>query len=100
MIFVQLPVLSKRRTTLQVTTMTTKINEVFAIREGEWQVRLGGEILSAIFNSRGAALAGLKVEMRRRGLHELSRDCWCSPDIYSSAIERAHGIGKESSDDT
>ena len=73
--------------------MSTKPSEVFTIREGEWQVRLGGEVLSAIFNSRGAALAGLKVEMRRRGLHELSRDCWCCPKIYSSAVKRVRGIG-------
>jgi hypothetical protein len=57
------------------------MNEVFTIREGEWQVRLGSEVLPTIWNSKGAALAGLKVEMRRRGIHELSRDCWCQPEL-------------------
>ena len=44
------------------------MNEVFTIREGEWKVRLGNEVLPTIWNSKGAALAGMKVEMRRRGL--------------------------------
>ena len=59
------------------------MNEVFTIREGEWQVRLGREVLPTIWNSRGAALAGLKVEMRRRGEHELSRDCWREPEVVA-----------------
>ena len=41
--------------------------DVFTIREGEWQVRIGLEVLPTIWNSRGAALAGLEVELRRRG---------------------------------
>jgi hypothetical protein len=57
------------------------MSDVFAIREGEWQVRIGREVLPTIWNSKGAALAGLKVEMRRRGIHELSRDCWCKPEV-------------------
>jgi hypothetical protein len=57
------------------------MNEVFTIREGEWQVRIDGEVLSTRWNSKGAALAGMKVEMRRRGIHELSRDCWCKPEV-------------------
>jgi len=36
------------------------MNEVFTIREGEWQVRLGSEVLPTIWNSKGAALAGLR----------------------------------------
>jgi len=57
--------------------MTTlrDMNQVFTIREGEWQIQVGGEVLPTIWYSRGAALAGLKVEMRRRGIHELSREC-------------------------
>ena len=61
------------------------MNEVFTIREGEWKVRLGIFVLPTIWNSRGAALAGLKVEMRRRGEHELSRDCWCKPEVASAS---------------
>jgi len=55
--------------------------DVFTIREGEWQIRIDKEVLPAIWNSKGAALAGLKVEMRRRNIHELSRDCWCHPIV-------------------
>jgi hypothetical protein len=66
------------------------MNEVFTIREGEWQVRLGSEVLPTTWNSKGAALAGLKVEMRRRGIHELSRDCWCQPEVVALK-ERNHG---------
>jgi len=80
------------------------MNQVFTIRPNEWQIQVGGEVLPTIWNSRGAARAGLKVEMRRRGIHELSRDyrdpscvsafnrakpehitdgspCWCDPDL-------------------
>jgi hypothetical protein len=42
------------------------MNEVFTIREGEWQVRLGSEVLPTIWNSKGAAAAGMKTEIRRR----------------------------------
>jgi hypothetical protein len=41
------------------------MNEVFTLREGEWQVRLNGRVLATVWNSRGAALAGLRVEERR-----------------------------------
>ena len=60
------------------------MNQVFTIREGEWQIRIGDEVLPTIWNSKGAALAGLKVEMRRRGIHEISRDCWCQPEVLHS----------------
>jgi hypothetical protein len=59
------------------------MNQVFTIREGEWQIQVGGEVLPTTWNSKGAALAGLKVEMRRRGIHELSRDCWCQPEVVA-----------------
>ena len=39
---------------------------VFSIREKEYQVYLDGKVLSAIYNSKGAALAGLEVEKRRK----------------------------------
>jgi hypothetical protein len=39
--------------------------DVFTIRDGEWRVRIGDKILSAVWNSKGAALAGLQVELRR-----------------------------------
>jgi len=57
------------------------MNQVFTIRPNEWQIQVGGEVLPTTWNSKGAALAGLKVEMRRRGIHELSRDCWCQPEV-------------------
>lgn len=38
---------------------------VFTIAQGEFQIVLNGKVHSAIWNSRGAALAGLKVEKRR-----------------------------------
>ena len=61
------------------------MSEVFTIRDGEWQVRLGNEVLPTIWNSKGAALAGMKTEMRRRGVHELSRDCWCGTEVVVPA---------------
>ena len=42
------------------------MDQVFTIREGEWQIRIGDEVLPTIWNSKGAALAGLEVERRRR----------------------------------
>ena len=59
------------------------MNEVFTISEGEWKVRLGNTVLPTIWNSKGAALAGLQVELRRRGVHELSRDWgnWRKPEV-------------------
>lgn len=38
---------------------------VFCIRPGEWQIRLAGKVLPHVFNSKGAAVAGLIVEKRR-----------------------------------
>ena len=57
--------------------------DVFSLRENEWQVRIGLEVLPHIWNSKGAALAGLRTEARRRGVHELSRDCWCQPEVMT-----------------
>ena len=39
---------------------------IFTMREGEWKVRLNGEVLPTIWNSKGAAKAGLKTERCRR----------------------------------
>ena len=58
--------------------------DVFTMREGEWQVRVGNEVLPTTWNSRGAALAGLAVECKRRGIHDMSVDCWCMPERMSS----------------
>lgn len=55
--------------------------DVFTVRDGEWQVRIDHQVLPTIWSSRGAAVAGLAVECRRRGIHELSRDCWCVPVV-------------------
>ena len=41
-------------------------NLIFTIREGEWKVRLNGEVLPTVWNSKGAAKAGLKTEICRR----------------------------------
>lgn len=41
-------------------------SDVFIIRPGEWQIRINGEVLPTTWNSRGAAIVGLKVELRRR----------------------------------
>ena len=57
--------------------------DVFTLRQDEWQVRIGREVLPTIWNSKGAALAGLATECRRRGIHELSKDCWCKSDVQS-----------------
>ena len=55
--------------------------DVFTIADGEWQIRIGDEVLPTTWNSKGAALAGLRTECRRRGVHKLSRDCWCNPEV-------------------
>ena len=39
-------------------------------RKSGWKVVLDGEILSPLWNSRGAALAGLDVERKRRTSQE------------------------------
>jgi hypothetical protein len=39
---------------------------VFSIRTGEWQIAIDGKVFPHIWNSNGAALAGLEVELRRR----------------------------------
>lgn len=39
---------------------------VFCIRKDEWQVRINGKVLPHIWNSKGAALAGLQTEQRRQ----------------------------------
>lgn len=58
-------------------------NHVFIVKDGEYKVRIDGEVLPASWNSQGAALAGMQVELRRRGIHELSRNCWCKPIVLS-----------------
>ena len=55
--------------------------DVFTITDGQWQIRIGDEVLPTTWNSKGAALAGLSTECRRRGVHALSRDCWCQPEV-------------------
>ena len=57
--------------------------DVFCLRENEWQIRMGDDVLPHIWNSKGAAIAGLRVEAKRRGVHELSRDCWCQPEAIA-----------------
>ena len=56
-------------------------NEAFTLRDGEWQIRVEGVVLPTTWNSKGAATAGLHVELRKRGIHLLSRDCWCNPKV-------------------
>jgi len=41
------------------------MTSVFTIRNGEWQIVLHGRVLPTIWHCRGAALAGLAVELRR-----------------------------------
>ncbi len=62
-------------------------HEVFSLRQDEWQVRLGKCAVPTIWNSQGAALSGMKTEMRRLGIHQLSRDCWCGPEIAAAMSE-------------
>ena len=54
--------------------------DVFTIREGEWQVLIDKKVLPTTWNSRGAALAGLDFECKKRGIHKLSVNCWCMPE--------------------
>jgi hypothetical protein len=54
--------------------------EVFTLRPDEWRVRIDHEVLPTVWNSKGAALAGLATECRRRGI---PKDCWCKPDVQS-----------------
>jgi len=42
------------------------MNEAFSIRRDEWKARIEGEVLPTVWNSKGAALAGIEVELRRR----------------------------------
>ena len=56
-------------------------NEVFTVKDGEFQIRINGEVLPTVWNSRGAALAGMRTEMQRRGIHETTRQCWCKPYV-------------------
>ena len=73
------------------------MNEVFTIREGEWQVRLGNEVLPTIWNSKGAAMAGMKTETRRRNRDAAQEredmQAWCVPgqsvrEMLARAAER------------
>ena len=56
--------------------------EVFSIRDGEFQIRLDDKVLPTTWNSKGAALAAIPAEAKRLGIHLLSRDCWCKPEVY------------------
>jgi hypothetical protein len=60
--------------------MTTN-EDVFTLDGEAWQVRINGEVLPTTWNSKGAALAGFHVECRRRGIHVLTQDCWCGPEV-------------------
>lgn len=42
------------------------VDQVFSIRQYEWIVVLDGVVLKTTWNSKGAALAGLEVERRRK----------------------------------
>lgn len=44
---------------------------VFAVRAGEFQICIAGEVLPHFWSCRGAALAGLQVELRRRAARAL-----------------------------
>lgn len=60
-------------------------NEVFTVKDGEYQITINGEVLPTTWNSRGAAQAGLSVELRHRGIHELNKKCWCKPEVLTLA---------------
>lgn len=60
------------------------MNQVFSIKDGEYQVMLEGKVLPATWNSKGAAIAGMKVEAKRRGIHLLTKDCWCNPKVEAT----------------
>lgn len=64
------------------------MNHVFTVSSDEWQISIDGTVLPTVWNSKGAALAGLQVELRRRAAkqfaitgreHDASPDCWCRP---------------------
>ena len=57
---------SQRKATARNYASEFSSNEVFTIREGEWRVRLGNEVLPTVWNSKGAALAGMNTELIRR----------------------------------
>ena len=59
--------------------------DVFSIEPDVWQARVGDEILPTTWRDKGSAMAGLDVECRRRGVHELSRTCWCGPELDDGA---------------
>lgn len=48
--------------------MKTVKADVFTLNGEAWQVMLGSEILPATWNSKGAALAAIQTECRRRGV--------------------------------
>lgn len=48
-----------------------------------WRIRIDKEILPHTWATKGAALAGLDVECRRRGIHKLAKDCWCEPEVVT-----------------
>ena len=62
-------------------------NEVFTVKDGEYKICINGEVLPTAWNSHGAAQAGLRVELRRRGIHELSRNCWCNPQVLTPNLK-------------
>jgi hypothetical protein len=39
---------------------------VFSVSQGVYQIRVNGKVLPTTWNSYGAALAGLRVEQRRK----------------------------------
>ena len=57
---------------------------VFTIRDGEWRARLNGRVLPTIWNTRGAAAAGLEVE-RRRDAQRRSRGDSRLGELYAEA---------------
>lgn len=72
------------------TAVITTYTEIapFTVDDGAWKVRLSnGTILKPVWNSRGAAIAGAMTEMRRMGIHVLTRDCWCNPTVESPASQ-------------
>jgi hypothetical protein len=62
------------------------MNEVFTIREGEWNVRCAGRVLPTVWNSRGAALAGLATELRRAQARSLICGIGRLPMADASAV--------------
>ena len=68
--------------------------DIFTISEGEWKILIGGAVLPTTWNSRGAAIAGLETECKRRGIHQLSSDCWCQP-VTETPYDRRTESGKD-----